>query len=297
MTKKNNVPKLLILRGIPCSGKSRLAKQIVRDGKGQWKRVNKDDLRAMIDDKWTPEKEKFIVEARDALIYEAIYNGFNVVSDDTNLKDEHVERIIGVARDAADNKLDIEVRWCPIGLDEAIKRNGRREATVGEKVIRGMYEQYVKIGGPVVDNGEVYEQRQNLPKCIICDLDGTLFSMKGVRGPHEQWLCNKDNINVPVQLILDELLYYYLIILFSGRFEQYRPQTVEALTKYDVPYCQLHMRKDNDYRKDAIVKEEMFFEHMDKKYTVEFVMEDRDQCVELWRNLGLPCFQVNWGKF
>ena len=64
-----------------------------------------------------------------------------------------------------------------------------------------------------------------------------------------------------------------------------------------VPFHNLWMRKDDDYRKDSIVKEEMFFEHVNDKYTVELVMEDRHQCVRLWRDLGLPCFQVNWGKF
>ena len=62
---KENKQILLILRGIPCSGKSTYAKEIVRNGKGQWKRINRDDLRAMVDNKWTPEKEKFIIEARN----------------------------------------------------------------------------------------------------------------------------------------------------------------------------------------------------------------------------------------
>jgi predicted kinase len=290
-----NMPKLLILRGIPCSGKSRLAKQIVAEGKGKWKRVNKDDLRAMVDEKWTPEKEKFIVNCRDTFISCAISNGFNVICDDTNLKEEHVEQMIRVGKQSNED-LEIEVRWCPISLNEAIKRDSRREVSVGEKVIRNMYEQYVKVGGPVVTSKEVYEQRKDLPKCIICDLDGTLAKMDG-RGPHEQWKCNKDKVNESVLLIINSLWIKYPIILFSGRFEQYRPQTIEFLDEYNIPHDGLYMRKDDDYRKDSIVKEEMFFEHVDGQYKVEFVMEDRDQCVRLWRDLGLSCFQVNWGKF
>lgn len=42
------MPKLLVLKGLPASGKSTYAKELVNKG---WKRVNKDDLRAMIDDR------------------------------------------------------------------------------------------------------------------------------------------------------------------------------------------------------------------------------------------------------
>lgn len=300
LNKTKNIPTLLILRGIPCSGKSTYAKELVKNGKGLWKRINRDDLRSMIDNKWTPEKEKFITSARDALIYEAIAEGFNVVCDDTNLVDEVVEHLIIIGKDAADNKLNIEIKWFPISTDAAIEMDARRENSVGKDVILRMAEKYKKAGGPPACEAEeksIYYPKKGLERCIISDLDGTLAKMVS-RGPHEQWKCNEDEAN---ESVLNVLYNYdrhnYTIILFSGRFEQYRPQTIEFLDRYNVPYESLHMRKDDDYRRDAVVKKEMFFEHIDGKYTVEFVMEDRDQCIELWRSLGLSCFQVNWGNF
>ena len=48
--------KLLILKGLPASGKSTYAKELVSKG---WKRVNKDDLRSMIDGgKWSKKNEE-----------------------------------------------------------------------------------------------------------------------------------------------------------------------------------------------------------------------------------------------
>lgn len=57
------------------------------------------------------------------------------------------------------------------------------------------------------------------------------------------------------------------------------------------------MRKDNDFRKDAVIKEEIYKTFIEPKYDVVAVFEDRDQCVESWRNLGLLCCQVWYGDF
>ena len=43
------VQKVIYLKGLPASGKSTWAKQYVQEYGGVFKRVNKDDLRAMID--------------------------------------------------------------------------------------------------------------------------------------------------------------------------------------------------------------------------------------------------------
>jgi len=38
--------------------------------------------------------------------------------------------------------------------------------------------------------------------------------------------------------------------------------------------------------------------HIKGKYTIRFVIDDRDRVVQMWRReLGLPCFQVNYGDF
>lgn len=57
------------------------------------------------------------------------------------------------------------------------------------------------------------------------------------------------------------------------------------------------MRKSGDMRKDSIVKREMFDEHIRGRYNVNFVLDDRNQVVELWRSMGLTCLQVADGDF
>ena len=59
--------KVIVLRGLIASGKSTYAKQLVE--KLGWKRVNKDDLRAMVDNSiWSDKNEKEILTARRSRI-------------------------------------------------------------------------------------------------------------------------------------------------------------------------------------------------------------------------------------
>jgi hypothetical protein len=58
------------------------------------------------------------------------------------------------------------------------------------------------------------------------------------------------------------------------------------------------MRPAKDYRRDAIIKKEIFDREVAGKYYIEFVLDDRDQVVEMWRKeRKLTCFQVNYGAF
>ena len=52
--------KILILRGLPASGKSTFARKLLNENPNAWKRLNKDELRAMLDDSiHSPANEQF----------------------------------------------------------------------------------------------------------------------------------------------------------------------------------------------------------------------------------------------
>jgi len=73
---------LLVLMGLPGSGKSTYAKELVAKG---WKRVNKDDIRAMIDNsKWSKENESDVQKVEVAIAVGFLNAGKNVIVDDTN---------------------------------------------------------------------------------------------------------------------------------------------------------------------------------------------------------------------
>jgi hypothetical protein len=57
------------------------------------------------------------------------------------------------------------------------------------------------------------------------------------------------------------------------------------------------MRSEYDMRKDSIVKEEIYRQEILGRYNVWLVLDDRNQVVDMWRNLGLRVLQVAPGNF
>ena len=57
------------------------------------------------------------------------------------------------------------------------------------------------------------------------------------------------------------------------------------------------MRKLDDKRRDDIVKKELFDENIRGRFNVKFVIDDRNRVVDMWRQIGLTCFQVEEGDF
>ena len=57
------------------------------------------------------------------------------------------------------------------------------------------------------------------------------------------------------------------------------------------------MRTLGDMRKDSIVKQELYEQNILGKFNVSFILDDRQQVVDMWRSLGLTVFQVAEGDF
>src|SRR3990167_9842109 len=92
--------KLIMCYGLQASGKTTWAKEQVLKSGGNTKRVNKDDLRSLIDaGKWSKSNEKSILKARDLLIRMFLATGFSVIVDDTNLAGKHKETLGALAKE------------------------------------------------------------------------------------------------------------------------------------------------------------------------------------------------------
>lgn len=277
--------KVFLTKGLPASGKSTWAKNLIAKNPNIYKRINKDDLRAMFDGgKYSNDSEKFILQVRDALILMAIEKGKHVIVDDTNLAPKHEARI----RELIKGKAELVIQdFTDVPLDVCIKRDLKRDASVGEKVIREMHKQFLM-------QVETYTENAELPKAIIVDIDGTLAKMNG-RSPFDWGKVKEDSCNSVVRGLVNA--YSGTVIIFSGRDGICKQDTIDWLKENGIKYSELFMREEGNNEKDAIIKRRMFEQNIRGKYFVEYVLDDRNQVVEMWRNIGLTCLQVADGNF
>ena len=131
-----------------------------------------------------------------------------------------------------------------------------------------------------------------LPDVVLCDLDGTL-ALFGNADPYNRDF-TKDELNDAVNHILWRFNQAgTAIVLLSGRKKKYQEQTELWIDAHTIPPIEaLYMRRNDDNRKDVIVKEEIYNEHIKDKYRVRAVFDDRLQVCRLWYRLGLPLFRV-----
>ena len=280
---------VILTKGLPASGKTTWATLMVKDHPGQYKRINKDDLRSMLDvGKWSKANEKFVLQIRDRLILEGLTAGYSLIVDDTNLNPTHEEHV----RQLVKGQAEVVIQdFTDVSVEECIRRDQKRPNYVGEQVIRQMYNRYLRVEPPKI------APIPGLPEAIICDLDGTLALLNG-RDPYDASTCINDDVNPRIQYLLDLAASDgKCILLVSGRQDKWRDQTEAWLERHEILYDELWMRKTDDNRNDTIIKHEIWEAEIKGKYNVSFVLDDRNQVVDLWRSLGLTCLQVAEGDF
>jgi len=293
--------KLIICQGVPGSGKTTWAKEKITsqytEGDYSWMRVNRDDLRNSTGVNYHFRNEDVITAMEMSAIKAGLLAGKNVISDNTNLNPTQIQLIVAAAKEV-EVMVEVEFKEFEITYDEAIKRNKERPESerLPQKAIRSFYHKYYPGFDLKVDERNYVVYNPDLPDCIISDIDGTVSLMNG-RSPFKGEDCASDIQNTPVTNLLKSMSGECTIILFSGRNGESKPQTVEWLHKHFIPFDQLHMREPKNFEKDDALKERFYNDNIKGKYNVRFVLDDRDQVVKKWRELGLPCFQVHYGDF
>ena len=291
--------KIILTRGLPGSGKSTWANEFVAKSNGKAKRVNKDDLRAMIDAGiWSGTNEQLILEARDDLVDMWLYNKVEtIIVDDTNFEPKHFERMNKIAARQEQNfdaNISVEYKdFLDVSLDECIHRDSLRTKPVGTKVIRDMHARYIL---PTLQDKYTNVKNGN---AIICDIDGTA-GHKTDRNWFEYEKVINDEADFAVRNIVNAFYEKgYKVFFVSGREGTAicKELTQRWLHENGFKHDALLMRKEGDFRRDSIVKQEIYEQHIKDKYVVEFVLDDRDQVVSKWRELGLKCLQVQPGDF
>jgi len=140
--------KVTLCRGLPASGKSTWAKEQVSLSKGKVKRVNKDDLRAMLDKSiFSKDSERFIGKIQQTIIWECLEEGFDVIIDDTNLSPKisnaHISFIESYKKLTGRYNIHLEVKTFDVPLEECLRRNELREKRIPKEHLIRMYDKYL----------------------------------------------------------------------------------------------------------------------------------------------------------
>lgn len=150
---------------------------------------------------------------------------------------------------------------------------------------------------------------EDLPDCIIVDIDGTLAHMNG-RTPYDYSKVHTDLVDETIRDIVnkyafssDDFVHETYVIIVSGRPDTCRDVTEQWLKANHIPYAELHMRNpnlvdiNNNKLDDTVIKKDIYEKYIKNRYNVKFVLDDRNRVVDMWRELGLKCLQVQPGDF
>lgn len=148
----------------------------------------------------------------------------------------------------------------------------------------------------------------------VFDIDGTLADLSHrlhfIEGKEKDWDSFYHNVkndsiipqNVMTFLMLRNSMPHENLLFVTGRPERTREDTEMWLARnvfmsQYIPTDTLFMREDDDHRKDYEVKEELYHKFIEPNYNVIAVFEDRKQVVDMWRKLGITCYQVAGGNY
>lgn len=303
---------LTLLVGPPGSGKSTLANSLINDDGDHGAAtvyVNQD----------TQSKFGHMEVFRNALA-----NGQHIIVDRMNFNKQQRATYISLAKEKG-YRVKIRVLHQPyaVCLQRAIARQNHptiQDEKSARAALQTFFTKYERPQPDEADEIEFIYPEGLKSKVIVCDLDGTLCDVEHRRhfvrrpeGEKKDWhgffLGIKDDPVIPQCAdLLRAMSYTHKIVYCSGRPDNYRKLTEEWLWAnnlgnfYDehmdwnqVP--PLFMRPRNDSRQDDIVKEIILDFEILTRYVPYFMIDDRDQVVQMWRRRGFVCLQIAEGNF
>jgi len=295
--------KIILTVGPPGCGKTTWAKEYLKTHKA--KRLNRDDLRAtMQNDIYNQADEKVIKRIRNYAIESWLNKGYDVIIDDTNLNPDVFEAMIEIAVRIGD--VEVTEKLFKIDYDSCWNNNLNRTRSVPPEAWNDLWVKYKTFESHddfyALPTDYALEAFQNeykissLPKAFIVDLDRTLALHVHGRDPYDHTQVSYDILNIALADILASSK--NKILLVTGRSKIAEEETRKWLKTNNVSYDALFMRPlEMASEADYVLKKIIYEEQIKNNYFVCGVFEDREQTTALWRNLNLPVYQVEFGRY
>jgi hypothetical protein len=147
------------------------------------------------------------------------------------------------------------------------------------------------------------------PSAIVIDLDGMLCDCSHRRhfvrpeaGQKKNWKGFFDGIKYDTanQWCLELAKKFepsHNIIFCSGRGKEYKQVAETWLLDRGLGWSGLFMRERGDSREDFLIKENILDFEILTRFTPYFMIDDRQQVVNMWRKRGFVCLQCDVGDF
>lgn len=289
--------KIILTRGIQGSGKSTWATWLASDS-DNYIRVSRDDIRHQMWGRFTGVDEVTVTEVETAMVRAALRCGYSVIIDAMHLRQRDINRWQRLG-------YPVHIKEFHEPLEELLDRNEVRDKRVPEDVIRKNYAKFTNKDGSlkkvklnpeqyVTTNFPQYDtfRETDKPEAYIFDIDGTLAHNDGHRSYYDYSNVGGDKVHYEVASVANDLSNSHHIIIVTGRKAEALDDTVEWLERHNIYYDEIHSREDGDDRPDALVKYEILRDKIAFDYNVLGVFDDRPSVCEMWRNIGIPTFQV-----
>lgn len=293
--------KLVIMRGLPGSGKSTWAKAWVNEDPINRVRLNWDDMRNMMGPYWIPERENtgILKELREKFLKHMMERNWDIVCDNMNLNPKEIEFYENIVKEFNEDghPYTIEFKDFFIPVEECIRRDAMRANPIGEKTIKSLFHKYMPLIVGSEHRKKIESQptyRADKPDCIIVDMDGTLaFNLSG-----RSFFDDIDMIKYDTPLLATVSILRAMkmtgtcnIFIVTGRSEKSREATEVWLTENNIPFDKVFMREEGDFSHSNDFKQKVYEDNIKNNYNVLFVLDDDTKCMKMYQEQGLICMK------
>ena len=293
--------KLVIMRGLPGSGKSTWAKAWVNEDPINRVRLNWDDMRNMMGPYWIPERENtgILKELREKFLKHMMERNWDIVCDNMNLNSKEIEFYKNIVKEFNEDghSYTIEFKDFFIPVEECIRRDAMRANPIGEKTIKSLFHKYMPLIVGSEHRKKIESQptyRADKPDCIIVDMDGTLaFNLSG-----RSFFDDIDMIKYDTPLLATVSILRAMkmtgtcnIFIVTGRSEKSREATEVWLTENNIPFDKVFMREEGDFSHSNDFKQKVYEDNIKNNYNVLFVLDDDTKCMKMYQDQGLICMK------
>ncbi len=143
------MPKIILCRGIPGSGKTFWAKEWVLKDSEHRVRFNNDDIRNMLGEYWVPKRESLVEMLKYHFVHETMNKNYDIVIDNMNLNPKEIK----VYENWIEKhnhfdfcfKYKLEFKNFNTPLDICIIRDSNRERPIGKDIITATYNKHKDV--------------------------------------------------------------------------------------------------------------------------------------------------------